>query len=63
LACFYALQVVDSAQQRGYNPDGLDPRKEIQRCRALLDGQPLVFGTEYLANLEDMAIRWDKAAR
>jgi len=63
LACFYALQVVDSAQQRGYNPDGLDPRKEIARCSSLLEGQPLVFEAEYLANLEDMALRWESAAR
>ena len=63
LTCFYALQVIDSAQQRGYNPDGLDPRKEIERCSGLLEGQPLVFGAEYLANLEDMAIRWEKQAR
>ena len=63
LACFYALQVVDAAQQRGHNPDGLDPRKEIQRCSALLESQSLVFGSEYLDNLEDMSMRWEKAAR
>ena len=63
LACFYALQVVDAAQQRGYNPAGLDPRKEIQRCAELLENQPLVFGSEYRANLEDMQIRWEDRAR
>jgi len=59
LTCFYALQVVDAAQQRGHNPAGLDPRHEIARCGDLLAGQPLVFTSDYLANLEDMALRWD----
>ena len=63
LTCFYALQIVDSAQQRGYNPDGLDPRKEIARCGELLASQPLVFRSEYVENLEDMALRWESAAR
>jgi hypothetical protein len=59
LTCFYALQIVDAAQERGHNPAGLDPRNEIQRCRDLLATQPLVFTSDYLANLEDMALRWD----
>ena len=37
LACFYALQVLDQAIENGHNPEGLDPRAEIPRCRALLD--------------------------
>lgn len=63
LTCFYALQVIDSAQQRGYNPDGIDPRKEIVRCSELLAEQPLAFHTEYLAALEEMALRWESVGR
>jgi hypothetical protein len=60
LSCFYALQVIDAAQQRGYNPAGIDPREEIERCSALLGAQPLVFAEEYRANLEELSLRWEK---
>ena len=59
LACFYALQVLDQAIAAGHNPEGLDPRTEIPRCRALLDSQPLVFSARYVDTLDRMARRWE----
>lgn len=59
LTCFYALQVVDEAVERGHNPHGIDPRDEIARCRSLLAGRELVFSERYLENLADMARRWE----
>jgi len=58
LASFYALMILDRAQQDGHNPAGIDPRPEIQRARALLETEPLVFREHYLVVLDQMAERW-----
>jgi hypothetical protein len=58
LASFYALMILDRAQQDGHNPAGVDPRPEIQRTRALLESEPLVFREHYLVVLDQMAERW-----
>jgi len=60
LACFYGLQILDVAIERGYNPLGLDPRPEIDRCRELIRGQSLVFGDRYIDVLDDMDRRWQR---
>jgi hypothetical protein len=58
LTCFYALQVLDGAIREGHNPQGLDPRPEISRCRDLVASQPLVFSERYAETLDEMASRW-----
>ena len=58
LASLYALLIVDRAQQSGLNPAGVDPRPEIQRTRALIETEPLVFREHYLLLLDQMADRW-----
>jgi len=58
LASLYALLIVDRAQQSGLNPAGVDPRPEIQRVRALIEVEPLVFREHYLLMLDQMADRW-----
>jgi hypothetical protein len=58
LACFYGLQVLDEAIRNGHNPQGLDPRPEIVRCRSLVGSQGLVFADRYVAELDAMAARW-----
>jgi hypothetical protein len=58
LVCFYALQAIDGAIRDGYNPQGLDPRSEISRCRDLVVSQPLVFSEKYAESLDEMASRW-----
>ena len=58
LASLYALLIVDRAQQSGLNPAGVDPRTEIQRTRALIETEPLVFREHYLLILDQMAERW-----
>jgi hypothetical protein len=58
LASFYALLIVDRAQQSGLNPAGIDPRPDIQRTRALIESEPLVFRDQYLLILDQMADRW-----
>ena len=57
---FYALVVIDRAQAAGHNPAGVDPRPEIQRVRALLGREPLVFRDDYLRVLDEMAARWKR---
>jgi len=58
LTCFYALQALDGAIREGHNPQGLDPRPEISRCRDLVASQPLVFSERYAETLDEMASRW-----
>jgi len=58
LACFYGLSALDSVIRAGHNPEGLDPRREIPRCRALVASQPFVFSERYTAELDAMARRW-----
>jgi hypothetical protein len=60
LTSFYALAVLERARESGYDPAGIDPRGEIQRTRALLAAQPLVFRERYLAQLDRMAESWKK---
>ena len=60
LACFYALQVLDGAIRDGHNPQGLDPRPEISRCRELALSQPLLFSEKYAEELDEMASRWKR---
>jgi hypothetical protein len=62
LACFYGLQVLEHAIRSGHNPQGLDPRPEIPRCRALVASQDLVFSDRYVAELDAMARRWADGA-
>lgn len=58
LASFYALLILDRAQERNHNPQGLDPRAEILRTRSLLQTQPLVFADGYRNVLDEMEARW-----
>ena len=58
LTSFYALLLADAAIADGYNPHGLDLRREIARSRALMEMQPLVFRNQYLRVLEDLDRRW-----
>lgn len=58
LASLYALLIVDRAQQSGLNPAGIDPRPEIERTRALIESESLVFREHYLLILDQMAERW-----
>jgi hypothetical protein len=59
LACFYGLQVLDAAIRDGHNPQGLDPRSEIPRCRELVGAQRFVFTEQYVAALDEMSRRWE----
>jgi len=58
LTSVYALLVADAAIARGTNPAGLDLRPEIERCKALMAEQPLVFRERYLELLSDLEARW-----
>jgi hypothetical protein len=60
LACFYGLQVLERSIRSGHNPQGLDPRPEIPRCRALVASQDLVFADRYVTELDAMARRWEE---
>lgn len=57
LVSLYALVILDRAQREGYDPSGIDLRPEIQRTRALLEREPLVFREHYLLALDRMAER------
>jgi len=57
LASLYAIVIIDRAQSEGYDPSGVDLRPEIERTRALLAREPLVFREQYLALLDGMAER------
>jgi hypothetical protein len=58
LVAFYALLILDRAERDGHNPHGVDPRPEIDRTRALLSSQDLVFSRRYVETLDEMAGRW-----
>jgi len=58
LASLYGLLIVDRAQQSGLNPAGIDPRPEIERSRAMIQAESLVFREHYLLILDQMAERW-----
>jgi hypothetical protein len=58
LTSFYALLIADHAVQRKHNPHGVDLRPEIRRCRALMEGMPLVFRSQYLRLLDELEGRW-----
>jgi hypothetical protein len=60
LTSFYALLIADHAVQQKHNPHGVDLRPEIRRCRALMEGLPLVFRSHYLRTLDDLEARWAK---
>jgi hypothetical protein len=62
LACFYGLQALDRAIGAGHNPQGLDPRPEVLRCRQLVTTQPLLFAARYAETLDAMARRWERSA-
>lgn len=63
LVSFYSLLIADHAIERGHNPEGFDPRREMARCRALVRGQPLLFRERYLDVLDGLERRWkDRAA-
>ena len=63
LVSLYALLVLDNADRRGINPQGLDPRAEIIRTRELVAGAPLVLRDDYLDRLDRMQQRWEERAR
>ena len=50
---------LDGAIRSGHNPQGLDPRPEIPRCRELVASPHLVFSERYVAELDAMAQRWE----
>jgi hypothetical protein len=60
LTGFYGLLILDAAIDQGYNPEGVDPRPELSRTRALIELQPLVFRDRYLEILGRMESRWDR---
>ena len=59
LVCFYALEALDRAIAAGHNPEGLDPRREISRCRELVGSEAFVFAERYVERLDAMARRWE----
>jgi hypothetical protein len=59
LATFYALVVLDAAVAEDINPQGIDPRPDLQRCRTLIAEQPFVFRDRYLDVLDGMIARWN----
>ncbi|MCP3987083.1 MAG: hypothetical protein GY723_22070 [bacterium] len=60
LTCFYGLELLDTAAREGRSRQGIDPRPEIPRCRALLASSPLLFSDRYTARLDEMALRWER---
>jgi hypothetical protein len=58
LASFYALVILDRAEQKGHNPYGIDLRPEIARCSELIRSQNLVFRDRYMEILDRMDRRW-----
>jgi hypothetical protein len=51
----YAVLIVDRAREAGISPHGTDPRPAIERCRALVEAQPLAYREEYLELLDRVA--------
>jgi hypothetical protein len=63
LATFYALVVLDASVERGYDPAGVDLRKDLARAIDLIGGRDdLVFRDRYVAILRDMEARWNRRA-
>lgn len=62
LACFWALHALDRSIAEGHNPNGVDPRFEIDRCSQLVATQPLLFRDRYAERLADMSDRWGDLA-
>jgi hypothetical protein len=58
LVTLYALMIVDRAREEGISPHGTDPRPALERCRALIDEQPLAYREEYLEILDGIDSRW-----
>jgi hypothetical protein len=53
----WSLVMLDQAQREHHDPAGVDLRPEIERTRALLVREPLVFREHYLALLDGMTER------
>ncbi|MDH3628600.1 MAG: hypothetical protein OEV00_02395 [Acidobacteriota bacterium] len=60
LVSFYALLIIDQSDQRGYNPQGVDPTTSLRRTRDLIEREDFQFADEYLARLESIADRWSR---
>lgn len=60
LACFYGLDVIERAIEREHNPYGIDPRPELERCRALVGASRLALRDRYLARLDEIAREWER---
>jgi hypothetical protein len=58
LLTLYAVMVVDRARDEGISPHGTDPRPSLERCRALIEEQPLAYREEYLEILDGIDSRW-----
>ncbi len=58
LAGFYSLVILDLSVEEGFNSEGLDPRPEIERVRALIATQEFLFEEQYLHTLSEMSRRW-----
>lgn len=52
IVTLYAILIVDRAREEGISPHGTDPRPAIERCRALVEAQPLAYREEYLELLD-----------
>ena len=57
LVSLWSLVMLDQAQREHHDPAGVDLRPGIERTRALLAREPLVFREHYLALLDGMAER------
>ena len=55
---FYTLLILDRAVESKFNPNGIDPRLELGRVRALLTDQPLLHRVAYQNTLDAMDARW-----
>jgi hypothetical protein len=55
---FYTLLILDRAVETGFNPNGIDPRLELGRVRALLADQPLLHRIGYQNTLDAMDAAW-----
>ena len=62
LGCFYALSALELSIEQGHNPHGVDPRREIERCRALIEAQPFVWSDGYRRELDRIAGAWRRRA-
>ncbi|RMF74566.1 MAG: hypothetical protein D6738_06000 [Acidobacteria bacterium] len=58
LATFYALVTVDRAIREGREPYGLDPRRFLPRCEALIRGAEPAYRDAYVEVLTRFRHRW-----